>query len=331
VQESTRAEQAQEAGVEVAARGGPAAVVELAGVSKRFGKRMAVRGLDLSVPPGLCFGLLGPNGAGKTTTLRMIYGVTRPSAGRIHVFGLDVAREGRRIRARLGVTLQENVMIEVLSPRGNLRVFGGYHLLGEPELSRRIEELLDFLELRSHADVPVSALSGGFKRRLAIAMSLVNRPELLILDEPTTGLDPAVRLALWSRVRALREEGRTVLITTHYMEEAERLCDRVAIMSEGRAVVEDAPRALILARLGREAIELDCDPSEERALAAALPGGLRRLRSGRRLILFADDVAPHVASIRSVDHGDRRPLVVRPANLEDVFLSVTGTELREGA
>ena len=298
---------------------------------KRFGDRIAVRELDLSVAPGLCFGLLGPNGAGKTTTLRMIYGVTRPSAGRIHVFGLDVAREGRRIRARLGVTLQENVMIEVLSPRDNLRVFGGYHLLGEPELSRRIEELLDFLELRSHADVPVSTLSGGFKRRLAIAMSLVNRPELLILDEPTTGLDPAVRLALWSRVRALREEGRTVLLTTHYMEEAERLCDRVAIMSKGRAVVEDAPRALIEARLGREAVELDCDPSEEHALAAGLPGGIQRLRSGRRLILFAGDAAPLVASIRSADRGDRRPLVVRPANLEDVFLSVTGTELREGA
>jgi len=160
-------------------------IVEAACVSKRFGSRLAVDRLDLRIPSGVCFGLLGPNGAGKTTTLRMIYGVTRPSSGEILVFGMDIARNPRAVRSRLGVTLQQNVLIEALSPEENLRVFGRYHLLSEPELSRRIGEVIDFLELKSHAKVPVQKLSGGFQRRLAIALSLMNRPELLILDEPT--------------------------------------------------------------------------------------------------------------------------------------------------
>src|SRR5690554_2853290 len=154
-------------------------LVEVRGVTKRFGERLAVAGIDLDVVAGECFGLLGPNGAGKTTTLRMVYGVCRPTSGTIRVFGIDIGTDPRAVRRRLGVTLQENVQIEALSPIDNLRVFGRYHLLREPELGRRIDELIDFLELRSHATVPVQRLSGGFKRRLAIAMSLLNRPELL--------------------------------------------------------------------------------------------------------------------------------------------------------
>jgi lipooligosaccharide transport system ATP-binding protein len=304
-------------------------IVEARGVVKRFGARVAVDGIDLDVSPGVCFGLLGPNGAGKTTTLRMIYGVSRPTAGTIRVFGIDIAREPRAVRARLGVTLQENVLIEALSPIDNLRIFGRYHLLREPTLSQRVDELVDFLELRSHADVPVQRLSGGFKRRLAIAMSLVNRPELLVLDEPTTGLDPAVRLALWARVRDLRAAGTTVLLTTHYMDEAQRLCDRVAIVANGRIIGEGEPTALIAANLAPEAIELDCDAGEEAALfdGMAFP---YRLRSGRRLMLYVDDAAPLVDRIHQRDPGNRRTLVVRPTNLEDVFLRLTGTSL-EGA
>jgi lipooligosaccharide transport system ATP-binding protein len=224
-------------------------VVEARAVSKQFGERTAVDSLDLNVLARACFGLLGPNGAGKTTTLRMIYGVTRATGGTIRVFGMDINQKLRAVRSRLGVTLQQNVLIEALSPKENLRVFGRYHLLGEPELSRRADELLDFLELRSHANVPVRQLSGGFQRRLAIALSLMNRPELLILDEPTTGLDPAVRLALWSRVRDLRAAGTTVLLTTHYMDEAQRLCDQVAIMAAGKVIGEGAPSDLIASRL----------------------------------------------------------------------------------
>jgi lipooligosaccharide transport system ATP-binding protein len=304
----------------------PAPVVEARAVSKTFGERVAVDRLDLDVPARVCFGLLGPNGAGKTTTLRMIYGVTRATSGTIRVFGMDIARQVRAVRARLGVTLQQNVLIEALSPQENLAVFGRYHLLREPELSRRAEELIDFLELRSHARVPVRQLSGGFQRRLAIALSLMNRPELLILDEPTTGLDPAVRLALWSRIRELRAAGTTVLITTHYMDEAQRLCDQVAIVSAGKVIDAGAPQDLVAKRLAPEAVEFDCTPGEEAALLNGYLAG-RRLRVGRHLMLYVHDATDLVEHIRRCDEGDRRPIIVRPSNLEDVYLSLTGVSL----
>jgi lipooligosaccharide transport system ATP-binding protein len=303
-----------------------APVVEARAISKKFGDKLAVDHLDLDVPPRVCFGLLGPNGAGKTTTLRMIYGVTRVTSGTIRVFGMDIGQHVRAVRSRLGVTLQQNALIEALSPKENLLVFGRYHLLREPDRSRRAEELIDFLEMRSHANVPVRQLSGGFQRRLAIALSLVNRPELLILDEPTTGLDPAVRLALWSRIRELRAAGTTVLITTHYMDEAQRLCDQVAIVSAGKVIAAGAPAELITTRLAPETVEFDCTPSEE---AALLDGFLpeRRLRVGSRLMLYLDDAADLIEQIRRHDEGDRRPIIVRPTNLEDVYLSLTGTSL----
>jgi lipooligosaccharide transport system ATP-binding protein len=307
------------------------AVVVCDAVTKRYGERMAVDGVDLTVPPGSCFGLLGPNGAGKTTTLRMIYGVTRPTSGRVSVFGLDVARDTRRVRARLGVALQENALVEALDAVENLRIFARYHRLARAEAEQRIEELLDFLELRAHARVPVRVLSGGFQRRLAIALSLVNRPELLILDEPTTGLDPAVRLALWERVRELRARGTTVLLTTHYMEEAERLCDRLAILAGGRVVAEGAPAALIRERLGAQALELAVGRGEEGRVLAGLDG-VRHVRSGRRLVLFAPDAAALLDTLRARDAtGDPAAVVVRPANLEDVFLALTGTALEREA
>ena len=311
------------------AAGRAAPVIELSGVSKRFGARLAVDRLDLAVPQGGCFGLLGPNGAGKTTTLRMIYGAASPSQGKVSVFGLDVARRGREVRARLGVTLQENVLIDTATPRENLAIFGRYYLMREAAITARIESLLDFLELRSHAEVPVRRLSGGFKRRLAIAMSLINDPEALILDEPTTGLDPAVRQALWSRVRALGAAGKTVLITTHYMDEAERLCDPVVIMSQGRAICQGKPRALIEAHFDREAIELDCTRAEEGRLLEGVGAEAKHLRAGDRLMIYAADGAALAARIHELDGGTRRPVIVRPTNLEDVFLSVTGTRLGE--
>jgi lipooligosaccharide transport system ATP-binding protein len=305
---------------------GVSTVVQARGLSKQFGARLVVDQLDLDVPARVCFGLLGPNGAGKTTTLRMIYGVSRATSGTIRVFGMDIGQHVREVRARLGVTLQQNVLIEALSPKENLLVFGRYHLLREPELSRRAEELIDFLDLRSHAHVAVRQLSGGFQRRLAIALSLINGPELLILDEPTTGLDPAVRLALWSRIRDLRAAGTTVLITTHYMDEAQRLCDQVAIVSAGKIIGSGAPSELITTRLAPEAVEFDCTPSEEAVLLdGILPN--RRLRIGRRLMLYVNDAAGLIERIRRHDEGDRRPIIVRPTNLEDVYLSLTGASL----
>jgi lipooligosaccharide transport system ATP-binding protein len=265
----------------------------------------------------------------------MIYGVTRPTSGAVRVFGLDVAREPRAVRARLGVTLQQNVLLEALTPEENLRVFARYHLLREGQIRVRVADLIERFELGSHARVPVRALSGGFQRRLAVAISLLGRPELLILDEPTTGLDPQVRHALWERVRELRAEGTTVIVTTHYMDEAERLCERLAIMAQGRLRAEGAPRELIREHLAPEALEVELTPAEEAALfgpvaahGAGSPGApRRRLRIGPRVFVFADDVRPYVEQVRARDGGDRRPFVVRPANVEDVFLALTGASL----
>jgi lipooligosaccharide transport system ATP-binding protein len=304
-------------------------IVRCEQVSKRFGAKLAVDGLELGVEKGQCFGLLGPNGAGKTTALKMIYGVTPPSAGRVLVFDQDITTHTREIRARLGVTLQENALIEVLSPVENLRVFGRYHLLSPDAIEDRIEGLLDFLDLRSHAHMPVKALSGGFQRRLAIALSLMNGPELLILDEPTTGLDPAVRLALWNRVRELRRAGTTVLLTTHYMEEAERLCDELVVMDQGKVVARGAPRELIEEVLSPETLEVELPTGRHTAVLERLPGA-RALRSGAHLMLYAKDATALLDAVRRVE-PQAQLVAIRPTNLEDVFLALTGTKLEAGA
>jgi lipooligosaccharide transport system ATP-binding protein len=304
-------------------------IVRCEQVTKRFGAKLAVDQLDLAVEKGQCFGLLGPNGAGKTTALKMIYGVARPTAGRILVFDQDITTHTREIRARLGVTLQENALIEVLSPVENLRVFGRYHLLPPDVVEDRIEGLLDFLDLRSHAHLPVKALSGGFHRRLAIALSLMNGPELLILDEPTTGLDPAVRLALWNRVRELRRSGTTVLLTTHYMDEAERLCDELAVMDQGRLVAQGAPAVLVRDVLAPEALEIELPPGRHATVLARLQG-IRALRSGAHLMLYAKDATALLEAVRRAE-PDAQLVAVRPTNLEDVFLALTGTKLEGGA
>lgn len=306
-------------------------IIETKGVTKVFGdSKPAVSDLDLVVSDGFCFGLLGPNGAGKTTILRMVYGVVQPTRGVVRIFGKDVGQETRAVRARLGVLLQDNVMIENLTPRDNLHIFGRHHLIPEAMLSKRVDELLDFLELRSHADVQVLKLSGGFKRRLAAAMSLVNEPELLILDEPTTGLDPAVRHVLWSKIRHLKADGKTILLTTHYMDEAERLCDQVMIIDEGKSICQSSPGELIKSKLHSQAIEFDCTVVEEQQLFDGLVNTYPKLRSGNRLMVFAQDTTPILDAIHRLDRGDCRPVIIRPANLEDVFLSVTGTQLMGG-
>ena len=301
-------------------------VVALRGVSKSFDERVAVDRLDLEVAPGICLGLLGPNGAGKTTTIRMIYGVTRPDAGSVRVFGLNVAEATRQIRSRLGVTMQESVAVEELSTRDNLRVFARYHQLDAQRCKERMQAVIELFELQSYIDVPMHQLSGGVRRRLALATSLLSDPELWILDEPTTGLDPAVRLSLWSGIRRLRDQGRTILLTTHYMDEAERLCDEVVILNEGRAICRGTPGQLIAELLSPEAVELDCSPAEEAQLTAGLEIS-QRIRSGQRLILFTADATPLVQRIHAFDGGERRRHTARPANLEDVFLHVTGTSL----
>ena len=300
------------------------------GLQKSYGGRVAVDGIDFEVEPGICFGFLGPNGAGKTTTMKMIYGLAEIGGGELRVLGRDAARARREIKARLGVVPQETNLDGELTVRENLAFQAGYFGLSGEEVGSRIEELLEFALLKERADERIWSLSGGMKRRLLIARALVNDPELIVLDEPTTGLDPQARLAVWNALDRLRRRGVTLLLTTHYMEEAARLCDRLLIMDHGQIVAEGEPAALVREHVGREVLELrlgeGCDAGD---LIAALDGRLQghELADGV-LTLFTDDAEP---ILRTLDH-DRFPTdstLVRHATLEDVFLRLTGRSLRE--
>ena len=233
-------------------------------LAKSYGERVAVAGIDFQVPAGVCFGFLGPNGAGKTTTMKMIYGLATVGDGELRVLGMDARRERRQIKARIGVVPQETNLDGDLTVRENLIQQANYFGVSPEKAAPRADELLEFALIRDRADERIHALSGGMKRRLLIARALVNDPELIVLDEPTTGLDPQARLAVWRALERLRREGVTLLLTTHYMEEAARLCDSLLIMDEGRIVAEGDPAALIREYAGREALELDlaeeCDP-----------------------------------------------------------------------
>ena len=232
-----------------------ALAVEALGLTRRFGERAAVDGIDLAVRPGECFGILGPNGAGKTSTLRMIYARLPPSGGILRVLGLDVATAARAVKARLGVVPQHNNLDTELTARENLLVYAWYFGIPGPVARRRAEELLAYMELSDRRDTRVERLSGGMQRRLIIARGLINDPELLVLDEPTTGLDPQARLLVWERLAALKQRGVTLLLTTHYMEEASRLCDRLVIMDEGRVLARGSPAQLVATAPGATSLE----------------------------------------------------------------------------
>jgi lipooligosaccharide transport system ATP-binding protein len=309
---------------------GQEAAVVARGLEKSYGERRAVDEIDFDVPAGICFGFLGPNGAGKTTTMKMIYGLAGIGGGELRVLGLDAARDRRRIKARIGVVPQETNLDGELTVRENLVVHASYFGLPPDAVADRVEELLDFTLLRDRAGESIWALSGGMKRRLLVARALVNEPHLVVLDEPTTGLDPQARLAVWRALERLRARGVTLLLTTHYMEEAARLCDRLLIMDHGRIVTEGAPGALVHEHVGREVLELKLgEGCEADALLASLDGRL----DGHELtedvlMLYADD-AEEV--LRVLDH-ERFPTdsaLVRHATLEDVFLRLTGRSLDE--
>jgi len=300
-------------------------------LAKSYDGRVAVAGIDFEVPPGICFGFLGPNGAGKTTTMKMIYGLATVGEGELRVLGMDARRERRQIKSRIGVVPQETNLDGDLTVRENLVQQANYFGVGPDQAGPRADELLEFALIRDRANERIHALSGGMKRRLLVARTLVNDPELIVLDEPTTGLDPQARLAVWRALERLQRRGVTLLLTTHYMEEAARLCDRLLIMDEGRIVAEGDPATLIREHAGREALELDladeCDPAGLLASLGARADG-HELHDGA-LTLFADDAEE---LLRSLDH-ERFPTesaLVRRATLEDVFLRLTGRTLREG-
>ncbi|MBI3271798.1 MAG: ABC transporter ATP-binding protein [Planctomycetes bacterium] len=310
-------------------------IVVAHGLRKAYAGFEAVRGVDFQCPPGECFGFLGPNGAGKTSTMKTLYGACVPTSGELRIFGLEARTQMRAIKRRLGVVPQEDNLDTDLTVRENLTVFARYFRLPAAEAARRADELLEFFQLAEKAGVTVEKLSGGMKRRLLTARALIGRPELLILDEPTTGLDPQARHLLWEKLRELRRQGVSLLLTTHYMDEAERLCDRLVIMDGGRIIEEGNPRELIARRIGRQVLELDLpdEGREERrveartkALAQAGEGVTGHQVVGSGLLLFTPDAEALLHRLRSAGvpiEGAR----LRSATLEDVFLQVAGRRL----
>lgn len=302
-------------------------------VSKFYGDVQAVRGVSFDVRAAECYGLLGPNGAGKTTTMGMVRCSTSLDAGQLKVLGRDTRRHGRAIRSRIGVVPQHDSLDVDLSVLDNLLVYASYFGIRRREATARAEELLRFMALEDKAGVRIEALSGGMRRRLLIARGLINRPELLILDEPTTGLDPQARHHIWQRLRGLKETGTPMLLCTHYMDEAQQLCDRLAIIDQGRILAEDSPAGLIETHAGETVVEIQSKgtaPAEVLdRLGDALPTEARREQHGDRILCFLPP--GQSATAACVEAADRAglPLTTRPASLEDVFLNLTGRQLRE--
>ena len=292
---------------------------------KSYDGREVVAGIDFELTPGECFGLLGPNGAGKTTTLRLALGLAQPDSGRITLLDHDVPDHARIARTRVGVVPQLDNLDPDFTVRENLLVYGRYFGLSRAEVERRIPELLDYAGLATRADARIQTLSGGMKRRLTLARALVNDPDLLFLDEPTTGLDPQARHLIWERLRQLTLRGKTLLLTTHFMDEAERLCHRIAIMDHGRIIAEGAPRDLIRGHSEPDVIEVQGAPAELEQQLAALAGG-RVERIGETLYCYTCAARNAVAILEPMSDIT---YLHRPANLEDVFLKLTGRDMRE--
>ncbi len=301
-------------------------LVQARGLRKEFGGFEAVKGVDVDVAPGEVFGFLGPNGAGKSSTMRMIACVSPRSGGTLQVLGMDPDVDGPRIRARIGVVPQLDNLDNELTVRQNLQVYGRYFGLPRAVVREKAAELMEFAQLTDRADSAVEPLSGGMKRRLTIARALVNEPELLLLDEPTTGLDPQARHLLWERLYRLKREGVTQIITTHYMDEAEQLCDRLVVMDGGLIVAEGAPGDLIERYSTREVLELRFAPEHRPAADVLAPLGERVEELPDRLLLYTAD-GEHAQG--AVHRAGFTPLssLVRRSSLEDVFLRLTGRTL----
>lgn len=294
-------------------------VVQARNLRKQFGKFEAVRGIDFAIERGKCIGLLGPNGAGKTTTMRMMTGLTQPSAGEIDVFGELPWKMSRKTRTRIGLVPQEDNLDPDVSVRENLLIYGKYFGLSGTELEARTDQLLAFMQLTEKADMTVMALSGGMKRRLVIARALIADPELIILDEPTTGLDPQARQMIWKKLQALKAAGKTLLLTTHYMDEAQRLCDKIIVIDQGRILDQDTPAALVAKHVEPHVIELP------HPLPKVLEKTtLRHEALGDSTIFYVADAQHFLRALPK-----EQVYFHRPSNLEDVFICLTGRQLRD--
>jgi lipooligosaccharide transport system ATP-binding protein len=301
-------------------------VLAARGIRKSYGGREVVAGIDLALERGECYGLLGPNGAGKTTTLRMLLGLTAPDAGEIDLLGHPVPRAAREGRIRVGVVPQVDNLDPDFTVRENLVVYGRYFGIGTAEMERRLPRLLEFATLESRAASRIQELSGGMKRRLVLARALVNDPDLIFLDEPTTGLDPQARHQMWERLRLLLRQGKTILLTTHFMDEAERLCDRLKIIDRGRTLADGAPQALIAEHIEPEVVEVYGEGVEAwlRDHGGRLSG--RAELHGETAFCYVRDPAPAIQSLRGFP---ALRFMHRRGNLEDVFLKLTGRDMRE--
>ena len=299
---------------------------------KRYGPQTVVDDLSLAIAPGECLGVIGPNGAGKTTTIRMCLGLTAPDAGRVSAFGHEMPRDALAIKQRLGVVSQMDTLDPDFSCAENLLVYGRYFGLKDAAIRARIPQLLSFAALTHKADAKPGELSGGMKRRLSLARALVNDPQLLLLDEPTTGLDPQARHLMWERLQLLLQQGKSILLTTHFMDEAERLCTRLLVLDHGRKIAEGRPRELIAQHLEPEVVEVYGSGAlalHTAAEHAALRARAARVEvSGETLFFYTQDAQPLLQALAPL-HQLRT--LHRPANLEDLFLKLTGRQIREGA
>ena len=302
------------------------AILTLDQVCKRFGDFDAVRGLSLAVARGECFGLLGPNGAGKTTTLRMCLGLSAPDAGRIELLGLPVPQAAREARIRVGVVPQIDNLDPDFSVEENLLVYGRYFGLSDTAIRARIPDLLDFAGLANRGQAPIRSLSGGMKRRLTLARALVNDPDVVFLDEPTTGLDPQARHLIWERLRRLPAQGKTLVLTTHFMDEAERLCSRLAIIDHGRLIAVGSPAELIARHIEPQVVEVFGEGAPEWGRQVGARLAERCELSGETVFCYDHQPQPLIEALRQ---SPALRYLHRPANLEDVFLKLTGRELRD--
>jgi len=305
----------------------PEPLLRIAGLTKRYGDAVVIDDLSLEIMPGECLGVIGPNGAGKTTTIRVCLGLIGPDSGTIEAFGLPLPAQVREAKKRIGVVTQFDSLDPDFTCAENLRVYGAYFGLSRAVIDERVPKLLEFAALQAKANARPGELSGGMKRRLSLGRALVNDPDLLLLDEPTTGLDPQARHLMWERLGTLLQQGKSILLTTHFMDEAERLCDRLLVLDHGRKIAEGTPRGLIAEHLESDVVEVY---GEGAARTASTHGALaqRVETSGDTVFFYLREPKPLLDAL-AADHGVR--YLHRPANLEDLFLKMTGRQIRDDA
>jgi lipooligosaccharide transport system ATP-binding protein len=301
-------------------------VAEARGLTKKYGDKTVVNGISFQIKRGECYGLLGPNGAGKTSSMKMMYGSTPITGGELHILGLDAFTKSSEIKKRIGVVPQDDGLDTDFTVLENLIIYGSYHNLPRDVAESRGRELLRFMSLDEKSLSSVDTLSGGMKRRLALARGMINQPEMLFLDEPTTGLDPQARLHIWDNLRALKKEGMSMVLTTHYMEEAAQLCDRLAIMDNGRFICEGKPKDLIREHIGKEVVEFSCEDKDKKYLVEKVKAQFDYQVIRNRFHLFIKENQDGKTALGLIPTDD---LTIRKATLEDVFLKIAGHDLRD--